>query len=69
MNPIAYKNGYTVEAFMTLASSVWPRDCDPALVEDALHHTINVGAWDGARLTVPEILVHADYQRRGVGRD
>ena len=51
-------------------------------VSAALERTINIGAWDGARLvgsiriltdgyffaTIPEILVDPEYQRRGIGQ-
>jgi len=75
-------SGFTADDFLALARRVWPRDYDRSRAGDALLKTINIGAWDGARLvgavrlmtdgyffaTVPEILVDPDYQRRGIGR-
>ena len=76
------ESGFSAQSFVGLAQCVWPRDYDLERVGLALRHTINVGAWDGDVLvgcvrvltdgylfaTIPEILVHPDYQRRGIGR-
>lgn len=80
---IRYATGFTTEPFLALARRIWPNTYDAALTTKALDRTINIGAWDGERLvgtvrvltdgylfaTVPEILVHPDYRRRGIGRE
>jgi hypothetical protein len=43
-------NGFEVEAFVTLAKRVWPREYDLAAAAVALTRTMNIGAWDGERL-------------------
>lgn len=83
MNDIHYNDaGFSAEAFLALAMRVWPRDYDHIRTAAALARTVNIGAWDDARLvgavrvlsdgyffaTVPEILVDPEYQRRGIGR-
>jgi GNAT superfamily N-acetyltransferase len=82
MTPIDYREGFDAVDFVSLANRVWPRDYDVALAQEAITRTINIGAWDSARLvgavrvlsdgylfsTVPEILVDPTYQRRGIGR-
>jgi GNAT superfamily N-acetyltransferase len=76
-------NGFDADAFVTLATRVWPREYDRTAAARALARTTNIGAWDGERLigavrvltdgyffaTIPEVLVDPDYQRRGVGRE
>jgi len=83
MRPIDYREGFGAADFVALAKRVWPRDYDVALAADAITRTINIGAWDGARLigavrvlsdgylfsTIPEILVDPAYQRQGIGRE
>src|SRR5262249_26647486 len=83
MSPIEYRDGFDAADFVALANRVWPRDSDEARAAAAIMRTINIGAWDGARLvgavrvlsdgylfsTVPEILVEPQYQRRGIGRE
>ena len=83
MTPIDYREGFDAVDFVALASRVWPRDYDVARAQEAITRTINIGAWDGARLvgavrvlsdgylfsTVPEVLVDPAYQRRGIGRE
>ena len=83
MSPIEYRDGFDAADFVALAQRVWPRDYDEARAAEAITRTINIGAWDGARLvgavrvltdgylfsTVPEILVEPQYQRRGIGRE
>lgn len=74
----------TADQFLALAQAVWPRDWyDLAKIAEALSRTTNIGAFDTDRLvgcvrvltdgylfaTIPEILVHPDYQRRGIGRE
>jgi ribosomal protein S18 acetylase RimI-like enzyme len=82
MRNISYRVDFSADDFLALAQRVWPRDYSPTEAAAALERTINVGAWDGARLvgsirvltdgyffaTVPEILVDPSYQRRGIGR-
>ena len=72
----------SVEEFLGLANCVWPRDYDAAAADAALRRTINLVArandvvvgtlrilTDGYFFgTVPEILVHPEWQRRGIGR-
>jgi GNAT superfamily N-acetyltransferase len=72
----------SAEDFLELANTVWPRDYDPVATEAALKRTINIVARaDGGLVgtlriltdgyffgTVPEILVHPEWQRRGIGR-
>ena len=84
MTEIRYDDsGFPADAFLDLAQRVWPRAYDAPRAAAALTRTVNVGAWDGARLvgavrvltdgyfiaTIPEILVDPDYQRRGIGRE
>ncbi len=82
MSNISYHQDFSAEDFLVLAQRVWPRDYSSTEVAAALARTINVGAWDGARLvgsirvltdgyffaTIPELLVDPSYQRRGIGR-
>ena len=84
--PIRYADrdpAFDADAFLALAQRVWPRAYDRESAHEALRRTINVGAWDGARLvgavrvltdgyfiaTVAELLVDPDYRRRGIGRE
>jgi ribosomal protein S18 acetylase RimI-like enzyme len=76
------ESNITAEAFVGLAQRVWPRDYDLTRIDEALRGTFNIGAWEGDLLvgtvrvltdgylfaTIPEIIVHPDYQRRGIGR-
>jgi ribosomal protein S18 acetylase RimI-like enzyme len=78
-----YRDGFDTADYVALAKRVWPREYDVARIEDAILRTINIGAWDDARLvgavrvlsdgylfsTIPEILVEPPYQRRGIGRE
>jgi GNAT superfamily N-acetyltransferase len=73
----------TVDQFLALADRVWPGDYDRQMTAEAIERTINIAAWDGARLIgcvrlltdgyffgcVTEILVDPDYQGRGIGRE
>ena len=82
MTELSWRDGFTAADFLALAQRVWPRDYSAANAEAALTHTINIGAWDVARLvgsvrvltdgyfyaTIPELLVDPDYQRHGIGR-
>jgi ribosomal protein S18 acetylase RimI-like enzyme len=82
MAEIHYKDGFDAAEFLALAQRVWPREYSALEASAALKLTINVGAWDDARLvgsvriltdgyffaTIPEILVDPAYQRRGIGR-
>jgi GNAT superfamily N-acetyltransferase len=81
--PIRYDGSVPVEGFLGLARRIWPGTYDASLTARALEKTINIGAWDEDRLvgavrvltdgylfaTVPEVLVHPDYRRRGIGRE
>src|SRR5271157_243905 len=69
--------------FLALVARVWPGDYDPARIARALARTTNITAWDGQDLvgclrlltdgylfaTVPEMLAHPVYRRRGIGRE
>lgn len=82
MVDLVYKEGLATDEFLALAQRVWPRNYIVDEATAALSRTINIGAWDGARLvgsiriltdgyffaTIPEVLVDPDYQRRGIGR-
>jgi ribosomal protein S18 acetylase RimI-like enzyme len=82
MTNLSYRESFAADEFLALAQRVWPRDYSLAHATTALERTINLGAWDGARLvgsvriltdgyffaTVPEILVDPEYQRRGIGQ-
>ena len=77
------ETAFTPAQFVALARNVWPRDYDLAQAAAALQRTINIGAWvDGDLVgsvrilsdgyffnTVPEVMVHPKYQRRGIGRE
>ena len=84
MSSIRYSDsGFTASQFIQLAQLVWPREYDVARAEEALCRTINIGAWEDDRLvgavrvltdgyffaTVPEIIVHPDYQGQGIGHE
>ena len=82
MTELTYRESFSAEVFLALAQRVWPRDYSLTDATAALQRTINLGAWDGARLvgsiriltdgyffaTIPEIMVDPEYQRRGIGR-
>jgi GNAT superfamily N-acetyltransferase len=80
---VAEDRALTVAEFLALANSVWPRAYDAARAASALVCTINIVArGEGGQLigcariltdgyffgTIPEILVHPQWQRRGIGR-
>ena len=82
---IEYRSGSAslpADAFIELATRVWPRAYNSARVAEALSKTINIGAWRGDRLvgsvrvlsdgyffnTIPEVMVDPDFQRQGIGR-
>ena len=82
---VEYRTGsdaLTVDAFLSLAQRIWPRDYDRERTSRALERTVNIGAWDGDRLvgsvrvlsdgyffsTVPEVMVDPGYRRQGIGR-
>jgi GNAT superfamily N-acetyltransferase len=82
--PIRYADdNVRAEDYIALAQRVAPGEYLPRKVEGALEKSINISAWDGARLigivrvlsdgyffaAAPDILVDPDYQRRGVGRE
>ena len=72
----------SADEFLGLANRVWPRDYDVASADAALRRTINIVARAGGVVigtvriltdgyffgTVPEILVHPEWQGRGIGR-
>ena len=80
---VANDQRLTAEAFVALAQQVWPRAYDTSQVALALTRTSSVSAWQDGRLvgcvrvltdgyffaTIPEILVHPDSQRQGIGRE
>jgi ribosomal protein S18 acetylase RimI-like enzyme len=82
--PISYAEEPHLDAdeFLALAQQVWPRAYSRERVRAALRNTINLTARDEEQLvgcvriltdgyffgTIPEILVHPEYQRRGIGR-
>jgi GNAT superfamily N-acetyltransferase len=83
---VEYRTGesaLSTDAFAELARRIWPREYDPSLTSAALNKTVNIGAWDGARLvgsvrvltdgyffsTVAEVMVDTDYRRQGIGRE
>jgi ribosomal protein S18 acetylase RimI-like enzyme len=82
VSELSYREGFSADDFLSLAQRVWPRDYSRPQAVAALSRTINIGAYDGARLvgsiriltdgyffaTIPEILVDPDYQRRGIGK-
>ena len=77
------QEGFSAEAFVSLARRVWPRNYDVSRAAQAIDRTLNLGAWDGSRLvgavrilsdgyffaTIPEILVDPEYRKRGIGRE
>ncbi len=68
--------------FMALAKAAWNKDLSPSRTALALSRTINIGARCEGRLvgmvrvltdgylfgTVPELMVHPDFQRQGIAR-
>jgi GNAT superfamily N-acetyltransferase len=80
---VHYTDYLSPDDFLRLAQGVWPGSYGMAEVAAALEKTINIGAWDGERLvgsvrvltdgyffaTIPEILVLAEYRRKGIGRE
>ena len=83
MAVLDYSNDFCAEEFLALANRIWPGDYDLTRTREALARTMNIGAYDGARLvgcvrvltdgyflnTVTELFVDPDYQRRGIGRE
>lgn len=69
--------------FLTLVNSVWPGEYKKLYSKEALLKTINITAWDNEKLagcvrlltdgyffgTITEILVHPDYQGKGIGKE
>jgi ribosomal protein S18 acetylase RimI-like enzyme len=72
----------STDDFLKLAQAVWPDKYDRLKTARALQHTLNISAWQGNQLvgcvrilsdgylfsTLPEILVHPEFQGLGVGR-
>lgn len=75
-------SGMEATSFLALLQRVVPGAYEPALTDQALARTMNIGAWDGERLvgaarvltdgylfsTVPDLIVDPAYRRRGIGR-
>jgi ribosomal protein S18 acetylase RimI-like enzyme len=69
--------------FLELISEIAPGSYDEERARMAMLRTVNIGAWDDGRLvgavrvltdgyffaTVPELLVHPECRRRGIGRE
>ena len=67
--------------FLAFVNKVWPGKYDEGKTAAALSKTLNITAYDGETLvgclriltdgyffgTITEMLVHPDYQRRGIG--
>ena len=67
--------------FLAFVNKVWPGKYDEGKTAAALSETLNITAYDGETLvgclriltdgyffgTITEMLVHPDYQRRGIG--
>ena len=82
MSSILYTNHVPANDFLDLNQPVWPGKYELGEVTVALSKTENVGAWDGTKLvgsvrvlsdgyffaTIPDIFVHPEYRRRGIGR-
>ena len=68
-------------AFLTFVNQIWPGSYDEERTRDALSRTLNITAYDGAKLvgclrilsdgyyfgTITELLVLPEYQNKGVG--
>lgn len=71
------------DVFIGMANQVWPGAYDTACMQEAIHKTINVTAWDHHKLvgcvrlltdgylfgTISEILVLKEYQKQGIGKE
>ena len=69
-------------AFLSLVNQIWPGSYDAKRTQNALSRTLNITAYDGARLvgclrilsdgyyfgTITELLVLPEYQKKGIGR-
>lgn len=67
--------------FIAFVNQVWPGEYDLNRTQEALSKTLNITAYDGARLvgclriltdgyffgTITEMLVLPDYQKKGIG--
>ena len=70
------------DQFIRLATRVWPGDYSSTLIRTALSRTINLTARVDGKLvgcvriltdgylfgTIPEVMVHPQHQRQGIGR-
>ena len=68
-------------AFLTFVNQIWPGSYDEERTQNALSRTLNITAYDGAKLvgclrilsdgyyfgTITELLVLPEYQNKGVG--
>jgi hypothetical protein len=50
MTALIYRDGCEIADYLAWAQRAWPRDYSVADAEAALTRTINIGAWNGARL-------------------
>jgi len=79
---IRFTDEVAAAEFLNLGQCVWPGAYGLDEVRLALSRTTNLGAWDGTKLvgrvrvlsdgyffaTIPDIFVHPEYRRRGIGR-
>ena len=82
MPSIRFTDEVAAAEFLNLGQRVWPGSYGLDEVRLALSRTTNLGAWDGTKLvgsvrvlsdgyffaTIPDIFVHPEYRRRGIGR-
>ena len=68
-------------AFLSFVNQIWPGSYDAKRTQNALSRTLNITAYDGARLvgclrilsdgyyfgTITELLVLPEYQKKGIG--
>ena len=68
-------------AFLSFVNQIWPGSYDAKRTQNALSKTLNITAYDGARLvgclrilsdgyyfgTITELLVLLEYQKKGIG--
>jgi GNAT superfamily N-acetyltransferase len=72
-----------IDTFLDLVDLVWPGDYNRHKAAEAIDRTVNITAWDDARVIgcvrlltdgyffgcITEILVDPNYQGRGIGRE
>ena len=68
-------------AFLSFVNQIWPGSYDAKRTQNALSRTLNITAYDGARLvgclrilsdgyyfgTITELLILPEYQKKGIG--